>query len=566
MLENPQEVSANPLSAKRASKGFYFIKDGVPSRLLNFEERERPTFYQDVAGELGVESKDVLKSLLVLDQVESEFHEIVLDELIKTLGLTIKRDDLTKAIAFLAVLTNYSAEEQNNILFCGESSLGKSYIGLEIASYFPQENLLIIGYSSPTAFIHDVGLWDNERKVVIVNLERKIIVFTDQPAYELLERLRPVLSHDRKELEFKITDRSKRGSNRTKNVIIRGYPTVIFCSARSGLKPEELTRNFILSPSDSQEKLEESIRLIAEKDCNRDEFRSLLASNPSRNQLMRRVKAIRDSNIRDVVVEDGELLAEAFLAKHKGKLSPRNQRDFPRLIKLIKGLALLNWRWREKVGEDRIKANQADVETALKLYGAIAVSNELGLTPQTYEIYEKVFKPLLVEGQGGVHRKTILIGYSEKFKRPLGYDRLTKAIIPELVSAGLIVEQTNPEDRRETLIYPVSFEESTNLMEAPRVPTPLVHTPLSEYNGNETSIGDVHTPSPLNQGSSAKQNIGLPEILNALHSLSKFVESDFVEHTVKLGLREEQGVKLFWWLVDEGSMLRDPDGFWRWMR
>ena len=66
-------------------------------------------------------------------------------------------------------------------------------------------------------------------------MEKKIVIFLDQPHFMLLERLRPLLSHDRKELQYKITDRSEKRGLRTKNV--KGYPTVIFCTGK--LNPDE---------------------------------------------------------------------------------------------------------------------------------------------------------------------------------------------------------------------------------------------------------------------------------------------------------------------------------------
>jgi hypothetical protein len=41
------------------------------------------------------------------------------------------------------------------------------------------------------------------------------------------------MSHDQKELLYKITDKSKKGPLRTKNVILQGYSTVILCAAIS---------------------------------------------------------------------------------------------------------------------------------------------------------------------------------------------------------------------------------------------------------------------------------------------------------------------------------------------
>ena len=65
-------------------------------------------------------------------------------------------------------------------------------------------------------------------------------------------------------------DKNKRGSLRTKNVILVGYPTVIFCSGKLTLDEQERTRVFLLSPETDQEKLQESILLRIKKDGNRD--------------------------------------------------------------------------------------------------------------------------------------------------------------------------------------------------------------------------------------------------------------------------------------------------------
>lgn len=45
----------------------------------------------------------------------------------------------------------------------------------------------------------------------------------------------------------------------------------------------------------------------------------------------------------------------------------------------------------------------------------------------------------------------------------------------------------------------------------------------------------------------------------------KFIENDFVEHAVKLGLDENEASKLFLKLVDESRMGRDPEGYWQWL-
>lgn len=158
----------------------------------------------------------------------SQFKPLSSQELIKILGLTIKKDEENKLITFLCQLSAYTESSQFNISFNAPSSTGKSYIPTEIARLFPEEDVIEIGYCSPTAFFHDVGEYQKEKKGYLVDLSRKILVFLDQPHTQLLERLRPLLSHDRKEITLKITDKTQKFGLKTKNVLLRGYPSVIF--------------------------------------------------------------------------------------------------------------------------------------------------------------------------------------------------------------------------------------------------------------------------------------------------------------------------------------------------
>ena len=101
---------------------------------------------------------------------------------------------------------------------------------------------MIVGYCSPTAFFHEYGTLlpdpedkrdlepEKKRKIRYINLHQKIIVL-DQPHAKLLENLRPLLSHDQKQITMKITNRSEKSGNRSENIAIEGYPTVVFCSA-----------------------------------------------------------------------------------------------------------------------------------------------------------------------------------------------------------------------------------------------------------------------------------------------------------------------------------------------
>lgn len=423
------EQTCSKVKAYTTKKGYFYEAYGKLLGPFSIKDHDATDFKDKLAIELDVEPKDILRAELINSQ-----RPITIDEILDILSSTIKQDNPTKAILFLTMLATYTEEAQQNIALQAESASGKSYIPLELASYFPDEDKIIIASASPTAFFHETGTlvdengqpinfldrpprnaspeekseWNKRLKNsrILVNLERKILIFLDQPHYMLMEKLRSLLSHDQKELQYKITDKTQRFGLRTKNVIIRGYPTIIFCSTKLKLDEQEKTRVFLLSPEVAEEKLLESIYLLGEKFGNRDRFRELLKSDARRLWLRNRVHSIRTAGIRDVVIDDWKNVCKKFIKSHPN-LAPRHQRDFPRLIALIKSHALLNWVHRESLPDKRIKANSEDIEAGFKLYNQIAKQNELGLSPQLYEIYQKVIEPLL-DPEEGIDRRSIL--------------------------------------------------------------------------------------------------------------------------------------------------------------
>jgi len=391
--------------------------------------------------------------------------EVSIDEINDILSLTIKEDNLTKAITFLTYLLTYTKENQINLCFKSESARGKSYIALEVAKHFPPDDVMIIGYASPTAFFHQKGIpifegdGENEKRKFshyLVDLSKRIMIFLDQPSNALLERLRPLLSHDKKEYESYITDRSEKYGLKTKKVIIIGYPTVAFCTAKMATNEQEATRVFILSPEASQEKLELSTRLVGLKEAHPADFEKLLEDDPQRQWLKERIHAIKTASKENVEIIDESEVWQNFRELHP-YLQPRHQRDYKRLIALIKAHALLNCWNRPQHPEDykTIIADEKDIEAGFSLYRKICQSNQLGLAPEIYEVWAQVIEPLLEEvkiDEQGITKRDIMKAYYKTYHRTLSPHRLRTVILPQLDSAGLIITEKDPSDKRKTLI------------------------------------------------------------------------------------------------------------------
>jgi hypothetical protein len=399
-----------------------------------------------------------------IELTEDLTREVSFDEIADIQSISIKKDKPAKVISFCGMLLTQTNNDQLNIGYQAESSAGKSYIPLEIADYFPVQEVKEIAAASPTSFFHDSGEWDNERKALIVDLRHKILIFIDMPSYELLQRLRPMLSHDKPELRYMITDKSQKHGLRTKNVIIKGPPSVFFCTTKLDPDEQERTRMLLLSPETGQDKLRESLELAALKRGNHEAYRKQITEDPKRLWLSNRIYWIRRWGIREVILSDDSIkrVLERFKREHP-YLQPRHQRDFPRIFSLIKAHAILNCFNREKVdGDDTtIMATEADIEAGFKLYKEIERPNELGLSPYIHDIYQDVIQPLLrkltrdSEGEAitGVAKEVIIKRHYEIRHKPLSPEML-KSVLLQLESVGLVKQEPDPNDRRKTLVYP----------------------------------------------------------------------------------------------------------------
>ncbi|MCL4390229.1 MAG: toprim domain-containing protein [Patescibacteria group bacterium] len=396
----------------------------------------------------------------------SQFKPLSAKKIIETLGLTIKRDEENKLITFLCELSAYTKNSQLNISFNAPSSTGKSYIPTEIARLFPEDDIVEVGYCSPTAFFHDVGEYDKERNGYLVDLSRKILIFLDQPHTLLLQHLRPLLSHDKKEIRLKITDKSQKAGLRTKNIFLRGFPAVIFCTAGLTADEQETTRFMLLSPETNQEKIRQAIYEKIKKETDSEKYENVLEENLERQSLKERIKAIKLENIQGIKIGSPEELEKMFFGQNK-MLKPRHQRDIGRIISLVKAFALLNLWFRQREGSI-IVANSDDITEAFNVWDTISESQELNLPPYVYKLFQEIIIPAWNEknqgrdefekitGQLGLTRREIQRKHILVYGRTLADWLLRQHMIPLLESAGLICQEPDPSDKRKMLIYPTT--------------------------------------------------------------------------------------------------------------
>lgn len=398
------------------------------------------------------------------------YPEMSMQQLLDVLGLTIKEDDVCKLITFYCMLSAYTRDSQINVSFNAPSASGKTYITTEIAKLFPDEDKIESSGASPTSFYHTEGEEDEERDAKIISFERKILLFYEQGNSVLQTKLRPILSHDSWEINYRITNKSKSGKNHTELIILEGFPATVFCSAGLRLDEQEATRAILLSPEPSQAKLKAAIELQNKRGTDEKAYTEWLESRPERVALKERILAIRDEYVEHIKLPDDGAIKERFYSTFP-KLRQRHTRDFTHLQQLIKVIALLNL-WHRKQSDGSVMANESDIDQAFELWEQLAQSQSLGIPPTAIHFYKTYILPAyydLLESHPkapplslGVSREQLCLHYLKIEKTTLADTYLRKEILPQLEAGGLIIQKA-PEfgDKRTRLIYPQWFPEQT---------------------------------------------------------------------------------------------------------
>lgn len=415
----------------------------------------------------------IAEHLKDVEQKLEVYKPITLDDVKDVLSITIKKDDENKIVTFLAMLAAYTDNAQFNISFNAPSSSGKSFIPLEISNLFPQDDVMKLAGASPTSFLHESGVYNKETNERFIDLSRKIIIFLDMPHSSLLTKLRAMLSHDEKETKHKITDKSEKGGTRTKTAVIRGFPSVIFCSANAKMDQQEMTRFILLSPQIDADKIFKGIQQSSRKEADKKKYYRELNSNPVRKALMERIVAIKSLGIEEIIIENEQLVQERFL-KHIPNPQPRHQRDIKRVYSIIKSIALLN-PWSRRSEGTTLYASEYDIDSGFEIWNKVSIFQELEISPYLYEFYQQVILPLWARDQVdefgdvvpeekkiGISRQAILKQYAHIYGGNLGMYRLRHDYIPGIVAAGLIYEEPDPNDRRQALVYPAIAKRSGN--------------------------------------------------------------------------------------------------------
>ena len=393
---------------------------------------------------------------------ETKFKEMTVDDIARVLDSTIKHDFISKTVTFLAMILTYTESDQLNVMFNADSSTGKTYICTEVGKLFPPQDVKSFGKTTPTAFFYSPSLRrkDEVTGQPYIDLERLILIFTEQPDTQLQANLRSILAHDSKRVPFALTNKNKSGRNTADEGYMLGFSSTFFCSANMRIDEQEQTRCLILSPESTQEKLVASIDASIAKNSDKDAYYAQLKNDEARKQLMERIQYIKRLNVANIDIGDSVYLRQVFMKDRKTVL-PKTQREVQHFISLVKAMALVNARFRMIDG--KIVTTNKDVDEAMKLWGPLSKSMSYGISPQVFSFYKDIILSAYTKkNEGSTQKKGVTYDEirTEYYIQTGSYpnmENIRKQYIPALKTAALVSCDKDEDDKRQNIVTPLEF-------------------------------------------------------------------------------------------------------------
>ncbi|MDG6926718.1 MAG: hypothetical protein JRN09_09230, partial [Nitrososphaerota archaeon] len=306
-----------------------------------------------------------------------------------------------------------------------------------------------------------------------VNMDRRIIVFSEPPGAELFEALKPLLSHDKWESIYQTVDKAGSGELRTKKILLVGWPAFIFCSAKNldawSMWPEIQSRCVIVSPRMDESKYRHANDLTA-KLLGLPSF-ALRQLFPPDLEIAAR-EAVRDV---ELSMDRMRLLGQSEGAGSKrdnfvfnpfadqlSELFPHEQgvmmRQFSYLMKYVNMLTLTRVAKRPKlIIRDQARASIAtleDVQNAIRL-----VSTSIWAAVPAYKLAfcTDVLESAFIQAGNSPVSTKLLLSVARSKGMKIGPDSLRKTYLVPLEEAGLAVSEVDPTDKRSLVWSPVQM-------------------------------------------------------------------------------------------------------------
>ena len=387
----------------------------------------------------------------------------------------VRRDEPTKRLVFLCGVSAFT-KEPFNLFMKGPSSIGKSFLIRHCLKFFNPMHVWYLGGMSPTSIYHEYGYWEDEEGVIdvtsfrtrdelrelkerlvnakyVVDMSNKIVAFLEAPHPETMLKLRPILSHDVDEIQYKFTNREL--GLVTSTVTVRGWPAAIFATTEAKYIEDLATRGFTVTPEMSDAKYREALGVIAE------DMRKPVRLSKEEVEVKLSLSGMLEDPL-DVLIPFSSELADRYPST-----LPRDMRDFKRILLALKSLVLVRRNLRYRVAlsdehgvEEYLLATLGDLMELKPILEYVEETTRKGLPMNVLLFYKNVLLRLAREsGRETFSYEELANKYAEVFERRITKTTVRINYVEPLRIAGLVDVEPDPSDKRRNIVEVLVLEE-----------------------------------------------------------------------------------------------------------
>jgi hypothetical protein len=458
----------------------------------------------------------------------------VVEYFFKTIKKTVKCEDvLVRQIGYTG-LSSYIEDDPINLGIMAPTSEGKTYPVEETLKFFPKDDVYKIGSMSAKVLVRKKGILVNknlepiEEKLkalhkqkyktkdqdekdqiseeidklyedakTLIDLRGKILVFLEPPDKEVWTILKPILSHDSPEIEYPFVNQTDKEGHQTKDVVVRGWPSCIFCSARDESKwdmwPEIKSRFLISSPNMIPQKYQESKELISIRKGLPNLIQQQIVLSDNEIELARDCILLIKQKITELRSKNGNNKISIWIpyANLLEKELPATKGTDVRLVKRIFSLlnvvpiVKFNLRkilvlstgdgYKEEEEETSVIADLDDLKEVLSI-----TQNFEGIPKYKIEFFNNIFYPCYKakndvpdsskdgtkqEDRIAVTARQLCDTFKKVKGKAITTDNLKKTYLDELMSNGLIDYDKSNIDAKQYIYYPIVEPLSTSVIQ-----------------------------------------------------------------------------------------------------
>ncbi|HDN05880.1 MAG TPA: hypothetical protein ENF90_02650, partial [Candidatus Bathyarchaeota archaeon] len=408
----------------------------------------------------------------------------LLDIIISDLDKTVVHDYPCKISVLLTAASAYL--NPINLFLRGESSIGKTYNVTETLKYFPEEDVWFLGRLSPTALIHERGVFvdkngeeidflDAPRKDEFedikeyiaakkhweerirngyykINLEGKILVFLEAPPLDTFNMLLPILSHDKKRISYRIAEKTGKGRLMTLHTIIEGWPATIFCTTSTRYLEDLATRCFTTTPKTTQEKFHDANLVTGRKNA----YPWIYEEDEEAKRIGLFIENFKTwmNNFDGVVIPYAEFFSDIYFNEIGRDM--RDLKNFFEMVKVITALHFYNRMHLEINDKKYIVSCLQDFYVAREIFFEIFETTRSGLSQDVLNFYYEILTT-----REKWEKKEAVEAYNKKFNTKKSSKQIYR-YLKQLTEVGYVDEEDHESDKRKKVWIPLRMKKWTD--------------------------------------------------------------------------------------------------------